>query len=264
MPSGGKKQLPHVHKRVFCGRVIFKGMERKCWFSMSVAENILRIRERIDAAARQTGRSGEDIILVGASKLNPAQSCREAAAAGIDALGENRVQEMIGKMAENAYEGVPLHFIGHLQRNKVKQVVGQVALIQSAGSVELLREIEKAAAARNLVQPVLLEVNIGAESSKSGFLPENLSEGAQTALSLPHVRVEGLMTIPPADADSALNRHYFDKVYTLYVDMGKNLFHNGFRYLSMGMSGDFEDAIRAGANMVRVGTAIFGTRHYTA
>ena len=112
---------------------------------MSIRENIAEIRRRIDEAARETGRTGADITLVGASKMNDAAACQEAIAAGIDVLGENRVQEMVAKLAENAYDGAPLHFIGHLQRNKVKQVVGKAALIQSAGSVELLEEIEKQA-----------------------------------------------------------------------------------------------------------------------
>ena len=138
---------------------------------MSIAENIARIRQEIDAAARETGRTGRDITLVGASKMNDPAACREAIAAGIDALGENRVQEMTEKLKENAYDGAPLHFIGHLQRNKVKQVVGKVALIQSVGSKELLDEIEKVAARLELVQDVLLEVNIGGEEAKSGFPP---------------------------------------------------------------------------------------------
>ena len=124
---------------------------------MSVAENIARVRANMAEAARKAGRKPEEILLVGASKMNDAAACREAIAAGIDALGENRVQEMVRKLAEHAYDGAPLHFIGHLQRNKVRQVVGQAALIQSVGSLELLAEIEKAAAARELVQDIFFE-----------------------------------------------------------------------------------------------------------
>ena len=169
---------------------------------------------------------------------------------------------MIQKLSEHAYDGAPLHFIGHLQRNKVKQVVGHVDLIQSVGSIELLDEIEKVAAARDLVQDILLEVNIGREEAKSGFAPDAVFQAAEAAMSRPHVRVRGLMTIPPADADRDANMRYFDKVRALYVDINTNLFHNELKYLSMGMSGDYEDAIRTGATMVRVGTAIFGARHY--
>ena len=229
---------------------------------MSIAENIARVRSEIAQAAREAGRDPGEITLVGASKMNDAAACRAAIAAGIDALGENRVQEMTQKLSENAYEGAPLHFIGHLQRNKVKQVVGHVALIQSVGSLELLEEIEKVAAARDLTQDILLEVNIGREAAKSGFLPEDILPGAEAALTKAHVRVRGLMTIPPADADRDTNFRYFQEVQALYVDMNQKLFHNELEYLSMGMSGDYEDAIRAGATMVRVGSAIFGARHY--
>ena len=230
---------------------------------MSIAENIARVREEMAAAAREAGRAPDEITLVGASKMNDAAACREAIAAGIDALGENRVQEMTQKLSENAYDGAPLHFIGHLQRNKVKQVVGHVSLIQSVGSLELLDEIEKVAANRGLVQDILLEVNVGGEEAKSGFAPADTEAAAEAALSRSHVRVLGLMTIPPADADRDTNMRYFEEVRALYVDIDRKLFHNELKYLSMGMSGDFADAIRCGANMVRVGTAIFGARHYT-
>ncbi len=229
---------------------------------MSIAENIARVRAELAEAAREAGRRPEEIILVGASKMNGAAACREAIAAGIDALGENRVQEMVKKLAENAYDGAPLHFIGHLQRNKVKQVVGRVSLIQSVGSLELLDEIEKAAARQNFLQDVLLEVNIGGEEAKSGFAPAAVFAAAESALSRDHVRVRGLMTSPPADADRQANMRYFQEVHTLYVDINENLFHNELKYLSMGMSGDYADAVRAGATMVRVGTAIFGARDY--
>ena len=230
---------------------------------MSIAEKIARVREEMAAAAREAGRAPDEITLVGASKMNDAAACREAIAAGIDVLGENRVQEMTQKLSENAYDGAPLHFIGHLQRNKVKQVVGHVSLIQSVGSLELLDEIEKVAANRGLVQDILLEVNVGGEEAKSGFAPADTEAAAEAALSRSHVRVLGLMTIPPADADRDTNMRYFEEVRALYVDIDRKLFHNELKYLSMGMSGDFADAIRCGANMVRVGTAIFGARHYT-
>ena len=230
---------------------------------MTIAENIAKIRENMAAAAREAGRDPKEILLVGASKMNDAAACREAVAAGIDALGENRVQEMVQKLEQHAYDGAPLHFIGHLQRNKVKQVVGHVALIQSVGSAELLDEIEKAAARQELVQDVLLEVNVGREAAKSGFAPEDTFAGAEAALEKPHIRVRGLMTIPPADADREANLRYFEEVRGLYVDINEKLFHNELKYLSMGMSADYADAIRAGATMVRVGSAIFGARHYT-
>ena len=229
---------------------------------MSIRENTERIRREIDQAARETGRTGADITLVGASKMNDAEACQEAIAAGIDVLGENRVQEMTAKLAQNAYDGAPLHFIGHLQRNKVKQVVGKAALIQSVGSEELLREIDRQAEKLGIVQDILLEVNIGGEAAKSGFAPAALADAAALARTLPHVRVRGLMTIPPADASREENMVYFQKVHALYVDINEKMYDNKWEYISMGMSGDFADAIRCGSNMVRVGTAIFGARNY--
>ena len=218
--------------------------------NMSIRENIQQVRENIAAAALSAGRRPEDITLVGASKMNDAAACREAIAAGIDALGENRVQEMTQKLAENAYDGAPLHFIGHLQRNKVKQVVGKVALIESVGSYELLEDI-------------LLEVNVGGEEAKSGFAVSEVRTAAERAKSLSHVVLRGLMTIPPVAESEHGSVPYFEKVHALYVDINASLYDNKLDILSMGMSGDYEDAVRCGATMVRVGTAIFGARHYT-
>ena len=229
---------------------------------MTITEHIAAVRREMAEAARESGRSERDIFLVGASKMNDDAACQEAIAAGVDALGENRVQEMTAKLAQNAYDGAPLHFIGHLQRNKVRQVVGKAALIQSIGSEALLREVEKEAARQQLVQDILLEVNIGGEEAKSGFAPAQLEDAARAAQAMSHVRVRGLMTIPPADSDRDTNIRYFQEVRALYVDINEKLFHNELKCLSMGMSGDFEDAIRNGATMVRVGTAIFGARYY--
>ena len=230
---------------------------------MSIFENIAAIRREIHLAAAKTGRTGADITLVGASKMNDAAACREAIAAGIDVLGENRVQEMTQKLAENAYDGVPLHFIGHLQRNKVKQVVGKAALIQSVSSTALLDEIEKNAEKLGIVQDILLEVNIGGEEAKSGFAPGALNEAACYAKTLPHVRVLGLMTIPPVETEPHGNMPLFARMKALYVDINQNIYDNKLKYLSMGMSGDYAEAIEAGSNMVRVGTAIFGARNYS-
>ena len=221
---------------------------------MSISENIAAIRQQIDQAARRSGRTGQEITLVGASKMNDADACREAIAAGIDVLGENRVQEMTQKLAENAYDGAPLHFIGHLQRNKVKQVVGKAALMD---------EIEKVADKLGIVQDILLEVNIGGEEAKSGFAPQELEDAARYAQKLGHVRVLGLMTIPPVENESRGNLPFFEKMRALYVDINQNIYDNKLKYLSMGMSGDFAEAIEAGSNMVRVGTAIFGARNYS-
>ena len=229
---------------------------------MSIQENIQAIRARMAAAARRAGRDPGDILLVGASKMNDAAACRAAVAAGIDALGENRVQELLEKDAQGAYEGAPLHFIGHLQRNKVRQIVGRVDLIHSVSSLELLEEIQKQAEKRGIVQRILLEVNVGGEESKSGFAPEDTLAAAERAAALPNLSVEGLMTIPPIQTEPHGNLPYFEKIYRLYIDIGQKVYDNKLKYLSMGMSDDFEDAIAAGATMVRVGSAIFGARHY--
>ena len=230
---------------------------------MSIAENIARVRANIAAAAKEAGRDVSEITLVGASKMNDAAACREAIAAGIDVLGENREQEMTKKLAEHAYDGAPLHFIGHLQRNKVKNVVGKVAMIESVGSLELLSAIDKQAEKLGIVQDILLEVNIGGEAAKSGFSPDQIHAAAEMARALPHVQVRGLMTIPPVAAEPHGNLAYFEKMRWLYVDINAKIYDNKMEYLSMGMSGDFADAIRCGSNMIRVGTAIFGARDYT-
>ena len=231
---------------------------------MTITEHIAAVRREMAEAARESGRSERDIILVGASKMNDAAACQEAIAAGVDALGENRVQEMTAKLAQNAYDGAPLHFIGHLQRNKVRQVVGKAALIQSIGSEALLREVEKEAARQQLVQDILLEVNIGGEAAKSGVDPAALPQLLETAAACAHIRVRGLMAIPPVAETSDGNHAYFAKMHELFVDIGRKKYDNvSMDFLSMGMSGDFEDAIAAGANMVRVGSSIFGARDYS-
>lgn len=228
-----------------------------------IAENVRAIRERIARAARAAGRDPREVLLVGASKMNDAAACRAAVEAGIDALGENRVQEMEEKLREHAYDGAPLHFIGHLQRNKVSRVVGTCSLIHSAGSMALLEEIDRVSEKKGLTQDVLLEVNIGREESKSGFAPEELYGAAEAARELRHLRVRGLMAIPPAEDAPHGNLGYFREMRRFYVDISEKLYDNSFIYLSMGMSGDFEDAVAAGATVVRVGSAIFGQRHYT-
>ena len=230
---------------------------------MSIEENVRQVRERIAAAALAAGRRPEEILLVAATKTNDADRVRQAVAAGVDICGENRVQEMLEKNAQGAYEGAPLHFIGHLQKNKVKQVVGLAELIHGADSLELIRVIDRTAAAKGLVQELLLEVNIGAEASKSGFAPEEIPPTLAEIAKMDHVRVRGLMAIPPVCASGEENRPYFAQMEKLFIDNGQKKYDNvRMDFLSMGMSGDFEEAIAFGANMVRVGTAIFGERVY--
>jgi len=227
-----------------------------------MAEAVAKIRETMAAAAKAAGRDPAEVRLCAACKTRTVEEVRYSADLPIDLFGENHVQELVEKTDANAYNGKPGHFIGHLQTNKVNKVVGRAALIQSVDSTRLLDKIDAAAARLGLVQDILLEGNIGREAAKSGFAPEKVLPAAEAALERTHVRVRGLMTIPPADAQRDANFRYFQEVQALYVDMNQKLFHNELEYLSMGMSGDYEDAIRAGATMVRVGSAIFGARHY--
>ena len=226
---------------------------------MSIADNVAAVRARIDAAA-----GGRRVLLVAASKMNDAERVREAVAAGVDACGENRVQELVEKNALGAYTGRPLHFIGHLQKNKIKYLVGVADLIESVDSEELLTLIDRRAEKLGVVQDVLLEVNIGREAAKSGLAPEDVVKTVEFAVPLEHVRVRGLMAIPPAADDPEKTRPYFAAMRELFIDIGAKKYDNTpMDFLSMGMSGDFEAAIAEGANMVRVGSAIFGARDYS-
>ena len=228
-----------------------------------IAENIRRIREEMARAALAAGRKPEDVLLCAATKMNDAGRVREAVAAGVDCCGENRVQELVQKSAEHAYDGAPVHFIGHLQTNKVRQVVGRVALIQSVDRLELLECIEREAAKQGIVQDILLEINVAAEESKSGFTPEEAPQIAAKMGEFPHCRLLGLMAIPPISEKIGDNCRYFEKIHTIAVDITAKKYDNVcMDYLSMGMSEDFADAIACGSTMVRVGTAIFGARHY--
>ena len=229
----------------------------------TIADNVARIRERIAAAALSAGRKPEEIRLVAASKMNDADRVRQAIAAGVDICGENRVQELLEKKKLNAYDGCAVHMIGHLQKNKVRQVVGAVDMIQSADSPELLTLIDRQAAKLGLVQSVLLEVNIGGEESKSGVAPGELTALLEHAAGLSNLQVRGLMTIPPVEEKTGGNRAYFARMQQLFIDIRAKKYDNVLMAeLSMGMSGDFEDAVREGATLVRVGSAIFGPRHY--
>lgn len=229
---------------------------------MSLAENIAAVRLRMDAAARRAGRDPAEVTLVAATKVQTSQTIRQAIAAGVTVCGENRVQEMTAHLEDDAYAGARLHFIGHLQTNKVRQVVGRVDLLESVSSEKLLLAVEAQAAKLELVQDILLEVNVGGEESKSGVAVQEAAELAGRCQELKHVRLRGLMAIPPAAELPGANRKFFAEMYQLYVDIKGNLSDNRERFncLSMGMSGDFEDAIAEGATLVRVGTALFGPR----
>ena len=231
---------------------------------MSIAENVARVRAQMAQAALQCGRNPEEIKLCAATKMNDADAVRQAIAAGVDCCGENRVQELTMKLSENAYAGAPVHFIGHLQTNKVRQVVGKVDLIQSVDSAHLLRAVDREAGRQGIRQDILLEINIGNEASKGGFSPEEILPLLENFGEFSNVCVKGLMAIPPISRFPGENLEFFQKMRQISVDI-RDIINDNVKVdcLSMGMSGDFEDAIAAGSTMIRVGTAIFGARDYS-
>ena len=231
-------------------------------FIDDIAENCHRVEERIAEACVRAGRAREEVTLIGVSKTVEPARVQAAVDAGVVRLGENRVQELCEKQPH--ISGNPeWHLIGHLQTNKVKQVVGKVALIQSVDSVKLAKQIEKVSAAQELVTPVLVEVNIGREPSKSGVFAPELAETLEKIAEFPHISVQGLMCVPPISDSSEKKRNYFAKMHQLFLDIrDKKLDNIDMRILSMGMSSDFEEAILEGSTMVRVGTALFGRRDY--
>ena len=230
---------------------------------MSIAENVARIREEMNKAAVAAGRDPKEILLCAATKMNDSENVRQAIAAGVDCCGENRVQELTKKLSENAYEGAPVHFIGHLQTNKVKQVVGKVDLIHSIDSLRLLEAVNKEAAKQGICQDILLEINIGNEESKSGFDRSQLPQILERMSDYSNIRVRGLMAIPPLCEKSTDNHKFFQEMYHLAVDITEKKYDNVWvDIMSMGMSDDFADAIACGSTMIRVGTAIFGARNY--
>ncbi len=228
---------------------------------MFLESNVEKIRSVIASAALEAGRDPAEITLEAATKTQSDDTIRAAIAAGIEVCGENRVQELTAHLDADAYAGSAVHFIGHLQTNKVKFVVGRVDLIESVDSLRLLEAIETRAASLALVQNILLEVNIGGEASKSGVAPGELDVLVKAAAALPHVRLRGLMCVPPANAPGG-SRIFFREMYQLFVDIKRKMTdnRNDISCLSMGMSGDYADAVREGATLVRVGTALFGAR----
>ena len=231
---------------------------------MTLAEHIQAVQARIAAAAEKAGRDPSEVTLVAATKVQTSETIRAAIAAGITVCGENRAQEFTQHWQDGAYEGAKVHFIGHLQKNKLKYLVGKVDMIESVDSEELIRLIDKRAQNLGIVQDILIEVNIGGEESKTGVSPEQLWPLLDAAAAQEHIRVKGLMAIPPVNHDDAQNRRYLAQVYKLFVQAGERGYQNvAMETLSMGMSGDFENAIREGATLVRIGTAIYGERDYS-
>lgn len=227
-----------------------------------MAEAVADIRRRMAEAAREAGRDPAAVQLCAACKTHTPATIALSAGLPIDLFGENHVQELCANYEAGAYCGKPVHFIGHLQTNKVKQVVGKVDLIHSVDSERLLRAIDAQAAKQDLVQDILLEVNIAGEESKGGCTPEEARGLAQLTRELEHVRLRGLMAIPPISPEPGANRPFFAAMRQLFVDIKANMGDNqcNMDCLSMGMSGDYPDAIAEGATLVRVGTALFGPR----
>ena len=229
---------------------------------MDLRERVAKVRADIDAAAIAAGRDPAGVTLLAATKTQSSDTIRAAIAAGITVCGENRVQELTAHLADNAYEGAQVHFIGHLQTNKVKYVVGKVALIHSVSSEKLLLAIDAQADKLNVVQDILLEVNLAGEESKSGFSPREASDAAKKAAALSNVRLRGLMCIPPVSTQAGENFQYFEALRQLAVDIRQEMVDNmiDMDVLSMGMSGDYQDAVAAGSTCIRVGSALFGPR----
>lgn len=233
--------------------------------NQALRDRIEAVQERVARAAAQSGRSPDAITLIAATKMNDADTVRQAIACGIRTCGENRVQELVDKYEQNAYAGADLQFIGTLQTNKVKYLIGKVSLIQSVGSLRLGEAIAKEAAKRGVRQDILLEVNIGREAAKDGFMVEALTPAIEQLSQNPALHIRGLMAIPPVADQTTKNLSYFNEMHQLFVDNLTKKYDNvNMDYLSMGMTGDFETAIACGANMVRIGTAIFGPRPYMA
>ena len=225
-----------------------------------IKENLEEVREKIRQACQRSGRREEDVTLISVSKTKPVEMLKEAYEAGSRDFGENRVQEIMEKYGQMP-EDVRWHMIGHLQKNKVRQVIDKAVLIHSVDTVELAEQIEKDAAKRDLTVDILLEVNVAEEESKFGFRTEEVEAAVMKIKEFPHVHIKGLMTIAPFVSNSEDNREVFKKLYQLYVDIrSKNIDNVNMSVLSMGMTGDYEVAIEEGATMIRVGTGIFGAR----
>lgn len=225
-------------------------------------ENYKLIEEQISEAAIRSGRKREDIILLAATKTVPTKVINHAIKSGINYIGENRVQEFLSK--ENDLDSsAHRHFIGHLQSNKAKDIVGKVEMIESVHSVKLANIIGDLSIKKGITTDILLEVNIGAEESKSGFSSENLKEAIYEISEIEGVSVKGIMAIPPICEEKAQLNKFFEQMYKLFIDIkAKEIDNINMDYLSMGMSGDFYEAIFFGSNIVRLGTALFGKRDY--
>lgn len=226
-----------------------------------ILENLEEVNKRILCACEKAGRDPKEVTLIAVSKTKPASMLEEAYGAGVRDFGENKVQELCEKYKELPQD-IKWHMIGHLQRNKVKQIIGKTVLIHSVDSLRLAEQIEEEAGKQDLIIDILLEINVAEEDSKFGFKLEEAESAILKIATFPHVRIKGLMTIAPFVEKSEENRSVFKKLRQFYVDMqSKNIDNVNMSLLSMGMTGDYEVAIEEGATLVRVGTGIFGTRY---
>lgn len=229
-----------------------------------VEYNYKLINERIAEAAQKVGKSREDITFLAATKTVEPEIINHAISLGLDHIGENKVQELLSKYESYNLEKCSLQFIGHLQTNKVRQIVDKVDLIQSVDSVKLANEIAKQSLKHNKTTDILVEVNIGREENKSGVYPENLEELLCEISKIDGISVKGLMTIPPVCDNKHKISKYFNNMHNIFIDISsKKLDNISMTILSMGMSADYYEAILEGANMVRIGSSLFGARDYT-
>lgn len=227
-----------------------------------VTENLKHVEEKINQACLRSGRSREDVTLIAVSKTKPVEMMQEAMAYSITTFGENKVQEIIEKQ-KVLTQPLNWHMIGHLQRNKVKQLVGKVCRIHSVDSIRLARQIQNDFAAKDETAHILIEVNVAKEESKFGFMPEETEDAIREIATMPNIVIHGLMTIAPFVDNPEENRIHFKNLKKLLVDINaKNIDNVSMHELSMGMTGDYEVAIEEGATYVRVGTGIFGNRNY--
>lgn len=223
-----------------------------------ILRRILEIKKKIEYAAAKSDRKLDEINLMAVTKNVSADLVNTAINSGIELLGENRAQELNAKYYDYSLDNVDIHFIGHLQRNKIRTIINKVSMIESVDSEHLAREIGKQAIKNNKIMPILLEVNIGKQQTKIGFCPDKIVEQVKIISTIPGVKVRGLMTIPPKENVM----YYFEKIRDIYIDILREKIDNvSMDFLSMGMSGDFEEAISCGSNIVRIGNLIFGSRY---
>ncbi|MBR3867786.1 MAG: YggS family pyridoxal phosphate-dependent enzyme [Clostridia bacterium] len=230
---------------------------------IDIQENIKFIRNRINEAAVRSGRSEKDVRFMAVTKTVDPVYINHAIECGIDLIGENKVQEFLAKKDDLRLEKVEKHLIGHLQSNKVRKIITEVDMIQSVDSVSLAKEIERQAEKNNITADILLEINVGNEESKTGMDKSQFYEIFSEIAEMKHISIKGLMTIPPICENNGELRKFFEEMYNLFIDIkAKKIDNVSMDILSMGMSGDYEEAILCGSNLVRVGSAIFGPRIY--